>query len=159
MALGLPKAVEAQPDAHALLWLTASVALGVAGHADHLPLWLMLVIACLMTWRYLALRRRWRLPGITLRIIASVALVIALYQHYGLATGRVAGAGWLAGLVGLQFLELRAVQRDFALVILMGLAVLFIDVFGVKRRDWNLILSGAGLGVSLIIMVERFPGF
>lgn len=45
------------------------------------------------------------------------------------------------------------------LVILMGLAVLFIDVFGVKRRDWNLILSGAGLGVSLIIMVERFPGF
>lgn len=45
------------------------------------------------------------------------------------------------------------------LIIIMALAFLFIDLLGAKRRDWNLILSGAGLGVSLIMMAERFPGF
>jgi len=45
------------------------------------------------------------------------------------------------------------------LVIIMGLSLLFIDLLGVKRRDWNLILAGAGLGISLVMMVERFPGF
>ena len=34
---------------------------------------------------------------------------------------------------------------------------LIVDYFKVIRREWNLILSGAGFGVSLLLMVERFP--
>ena len=37
------------------------------------------------------------------------------------------------------------------------LSLLIVDVFRTPRREWNLIFSGAGLGISLILMVERFP--
>jgi hypothetical protein len=47
------------------------------------------------------------------------------------------------------------------LVIVMSiltLAYLFIKYLHVIRREWNLVISGAGAGVSLILMIERFPG-
>ena len=34
------------------------------------------------------------------------------------------------------------------------IAFIFIDIFGVKRRDWRLIISSAILGISLILMME-----
>lgn len=37
-------------------------------------------------------------------------------------------------------------------------STIFIGGFKVKRREWSLILSGAGIGVSLILMIERWPG-
>lgn len=42
-------------------------------------------------------------------------------------------------------------------LIIMGLTLLSVEIFGVKRRDWNLIFSGAALGISLILAFERFP--
>ncbi len=35
--------------------------------------------------------------------------------------------------------------------------VLLVDVSGMKRREWNLLLSGAAMGVSLILCIERWP--
>lgn len=37
------------------------------------------------------------------------------------------------------------------------ISYILINWFKVARRDWVLIFSGAGLGVSLSIMIERFP--
>lgn len=37
------------------------------------------------------------------------------------------------------------------------LGIITLDIFKVKPRDWNLVLSGAGLGISIILMIERFP--
>ncbi len=34
---------------------------------------------------------------------------------------------------------------------------LLVNLVGVKRREWNLILSGAAIGVSLILCMERWP--
>lgn len=34
---------------------------------------------------------------------------------------------------------------------------ILVDLLGVKRREWNLILSGAGLGISLTIIIDRLP--
>ena len=42
-------------------------------------------------------------------------------------------------------------------LIILGFAILFVDIAGVKRREWVLILSGGALGISLIMAVERFP--
>lgn len=42
-------------------------------------------------------------------------------------------------------------------VIVLLLSLLFVDVFRMKRRDWNLLLSGAAMGVSLILCIERWP--
>ncbi|MCK4919486.1 MAG: HupE/UreJ family protein [Bacteroidales bacterium] len=42
-------------------------------------------------------------------------------------------------------------------LIVMGLSLLIVDIMGVKRRDWNLLISGAALGISLILALERIP--
>ncbi len=34
---------------------------------------------------------------------------------------------------------------------------LLLHVFKVKQRDWILVLSGAGAGISIILMMERWP--
>jgi hypothetical protein len=46
--------------------------------------------------------------------------------------------------------------------ILIVILVLFVSILlvrgaGVSRRDWNLLLSGAAMGVSLILCIERWP--
>lgn len=42
-------------------------------------------------------------------------------------------------------------------LVIMGLTVLFVELMGAKRREWNLIFSGAAMGVSLILAMERIP--
>ncbi len=42
-------------------------------------------------------------------------------------------------------------------VAIMLLTLLVVDGFRYARRDWHVLLSGAGLGVSLVLMIERFP--
>lgn len=42
-------------------------------------------------------------------------------------------------------------------LIILALTLLFVDFFGVKRRDWHLIFSGGAMGISLIMAIERFP--
>lgn len=37
------------------------------------------------------------------------------------------------------------------------LGVITMDIFKAKPREWNLVFSGAGLGVSIILLIERFP--
>ena len=39
--------------------------------------------------------------------------------------------------------------------IIVSIAYLFISKLGVKHRDWNLFISGAAAGVSLIFMFEN----
>ncbi|MCB8994866.1 MAG: HupE/UreJ family protein [Bacteroidales bacterium] len=43
------------------------------------------------------------------------------------------------------------------LLIINALSLLIVDVAGVKRREWILVWSGVALGVSTILMVDRFP--
>lgn len=45
------------------------------------------------------------------------------------------------------------------MIVLVVLLVSFVlvNLFGMKRREWNLLLSGAAIGVSLILCVERWP--
>lgn len=46
------------------------------------------------------------------------------------------------------------------LIIVTGfliLGVLAMNVFKAKPREWNLVFSGAGMGVAIVLMIERFP--
>jgi hypothetical protein len=38
---------------------------------------------------------------------------------------------------------------------ILAVSLILVDILHVKRREWNLILSGAALGVSLILIFER----
>lgn len=41
--------------------------------------------------------------------------------------------------------------------IIMLLTKVVVDFLGLPRREWHILLSGAGLGISLVLMAERFP--
>ncbi len=41
--------------------------------------------------------------------------------------------------------------------LIMLLTLLIVDLLHYTRREWHVLLSGAGLGISLVLMVERFP--
>ena len=41
--------------------------------------------------------------------------------------------------------------------IIMLLTKVVVDFLGLPRREWYILLSGAGLGISLVLMTERFP--
>jgi len=45
----------------------------------------------------------------------------------------------------------------FIVGIVLLLTAITVYLGHVKKREWNLILSGAGLGVSLILIIDRFP--
>jgi hypothetical protein len=49
------------------------------------------------------------------------------------------------------------VGQIFIVSIIMLLTKVMVDLLGVPRREWHVLLSGAGLGISLVLMVERFP--
>jgi hypothetical protein len=51
-------------------------------------------------------------------------------------------------------LELGQIMIVLAVLLL---SFILVNLVGMKRREWNLILSGAALGVSLILCVERWP--
>lgn len=42
-------------------------------------------------------------------------------------------------------------------LIILAFSYLLTEIFKLKRREWDLIISGAGMGISLILLVERFP--
>ncbi len=37
------------------------------------------------------------------------------------------------------------------------IGIIFIQFLGTDRREWNLVVSGAGLGISLLLIFERLP--
>lgn len=42
-------------------------------------------------------------------------------------------------------------------VFIFLLTFIIVNLIMLRKRDWNLILSGAGLGISLVLIMERFP--
>ena len=43
----------------------------------------------------------------------------------------------------------------FIVIVILSFAWIAVKGFSVKQREWNLVLSGAGIGVSIILMIER----
>jgi len=41
--------------------------------------------------------------------------------------------------------------------VIILLTFLLVDLLKFPRRDWHILLSGAGMGISLLLMFERFP--
>ena len=39
--------------------------------------------------------------------------------------------------------------------VIVGIAYVFLNILGVKHRDWNVFVSGAAAGVALLLMFEN----
>jgi hypothetical protein len=42
-------------------------------------------------------------------------------------------------------------------LIVLSLNYLLTNIANIKQHDWRMVLSGAGLGMSILLMVDRFP--
>jgi hypothetical protein len=49
------------------------------------------------------------------------------------------------------------IGQVFVVLAITALSLLVVDLFGAKRREWSLVWTGAALGVSVILMISRFP--
>ena len=49
------------------------------------------------------------------------------------------------------------VGQIIIVILIMVLTKVMVDLLGMPKREWHVLLSGAGLGISLVLMIERFP--
>jgi hypothetical protein len=49
------------------------------------------------------------------------------------------------------------IGQIFVVIIILVITALITNVLKFNKREWNMVLSGAGAGVSLILIIERFP--
>jgi len=85
--------------------------------------------------------------------------------------GLIHGLGfsnYLRGLLGMEEnivlplfsfnLGLELGQIIIVLIVLL-ISFILVNILGMKRREWNLVLSGAAIGISIILVIERIPIF
>jgi transglutaminase-like putative cysteine protease len=101
----------------ALPWTLASVALAVGLHVHQLPVWVLATFALLALWRLLIAARRLPQPSRLVRMMAVIAVVLAVALSFGTFNGVDAGTALLTLMAGLKFLETRR-PRDHRLLLL-----------------------------------------
>ncbi len=101
-------------------------------------------------------------PGSISPLLQTVKYVLALF--FGLIHG-FGFSNYLKALLEKTELVLPLLSFNIGIELgqliivtsILTIATLVTRVGKVAQRDWNLVISGAGLGVSLIMSVERFP--
>ncbi|HEX9625348.1 MAG TPA: DUF3488 and transglutaminase-like domain-containing protein [Acidiferrobacterales bacterium] len=105
-------------------WLLAAIVAVVAPLTLSAPVWLTAVVLALLAWRYLGGARGRAVPGRGVRLVLTVAVVVAVYRHFGTVFGRDPGIALLIGMLGLKFLELRTVRDGILIVLLLFVLML-----------------------------------
>jgi len=101
------------------LYLLAVIALTIAPHATHLPLWASAVTATMLLWRARLALAGATLPGRWLLVGALVVVLALTLATHRTLLGREVGITLLVMLMALKTLELRA-RRDAFVVFFLG---------------------------------------
>lgn len=110
------------------LFLLGAIALSVAPHGPHLPWWCSAGFAMLFLWRLgLVLSGRW-MPRASVRWVAALACLLAVWAQYQTLIGREPGVALLVLFLGLKLLEMQA-RRDVFVVIFLCLFLLVAAFF------------------------------
>jgi transglutaminase-like putative cysteine protease len=103
--------------------LLLAVAMVVAPHFEHLPLWSTVVIGLMWIWRALLAQSLKPAPGRVVMALLLAAGTIAVWLEHGTLFGRDASVNFLLVLIGLKVLEMRA-RRDVLVIVFLSLFVL-----------------------------------
>ncbi len=106
-------------DQAAMTWLLVGLGLTILPHSLNLPIWASALALAIGLWRWLAAQRNWPLPNNKLKLLLTLALVVAIFINYGTLVGRDSGTALLVMMMGLKLVELRQ-RRD--VMVLMFLA-------------------------------------
>jgi protein-glutamine gamma-glutamyltransferase len=125
------------------LFLMLGAGLSVLPHVFHLPAWVSIGFLLLYVWRLgLVLSGRW-LPRDSVRWVAALACIIAVYVDYKTLLGRDSGVALLVLFLGLKLMEMRA-RRDLFVVIFLCFFLLVTSFF-YSQSFW------AALSVTLAV--------
>ena len=89
----------------------------------------------------------------------SAALFFGLIHGLGFSNYLRSLLGTERGLVLPLFSFNVGIEAGQILIVaaIMLLTKVVVDLLRYPKREWNILLSGAGLGISLVLMIERFP--
>ena len=107
-----------------LLWLVFAVMVAGAPHLLFVHPWVPVTIVALLTWRIAAATKRWKLPGLAIRLPLTMLGFIAVLFSYRKISGLDAGSALLLVMISLKLLETRG-HRDRAVVVFICYFLLF----------------------------------
>ena len=107
------------PGLERMIATSGALALALAPHVTHLPLWISAAFAGVALWRLLAEQRGWALPPRSVRNAAALAATVAVFAGYRTLNGLDAGTALLSVMACLKLLETRA-PRDHAVLVFVG---------------------------------------
>ncbi len=120
-----------QPAAISLrntVWITLTLALIAAPHAERLPWWLSLLAAAFCAWRLYIARMRLALPARWLMVLIVAAGSVAIFVQYRTLLGRDAGVALLVLMISLKLMETRT-QRDGMVLAFIGYFLVITNFF------------------------------
>lgn len=119
-------------------------------HVDRAPLWSLGVALCGAGWQLLYLLNRLALPGAALRLLITVALLMATVGTFRGVTGLSAGGALLLVMGSAKLLEMRQ-PRDARVVVVVSLALLMAAVL--ERQNLSrlpLFMASAWLALAAL---------
>ena len=124
-----PPASTAAPLEHAAVpWLLVAALATAAPHADHLPLWLSLLIATVLLWRTWLWHNRGALPKRWPLVLLVAGSVGGIGWQFHTLFGRDAGVALLVLFMALKPMEMRS-RRDALVVVMLGFFLLMTHYF------------------------------
>ncbi len=105
------------------------------------------------------LTRKQKVTSMLQTLKYSAALFFGLIHGLGFSNYLRSLLGSEKGLVLPLFSFNVGIEAGQILIVavIMAVTMVVVDLLKYSRREWHVLLSGAGLGVSLVLMVERFP--
>jgi protein-glutamine gamma-glutamyltransferase len=146
------KTKQPEIDSVALRWLLATGAMACASIAAELPIWISLVFATSLGWRYVIERFHLRRPRRFLRFTLAVLVVVGVSREFGTVLGRDPGLSLLLALLGLKLLELRGL-RD-AMFTLFLFYVVLVGAFLFNQTLLTAIWSVACIVASVATLIR-----
>ncbi len=127
-------------------WAIITVALALASHLRHLPIWISVLSVLLLLTRYLLLFRR---PVRSLKLllgVTAVASISGVMLQYGTLVGRDAGVALLALMLSLKVMEMKQI-RDAMLAIFLSYFLVMTSFF----FSQGILVSLYGFSVVVLI--------
>jgi protein-glutamine gamma-glutamyltransferase len=140
-----------------LLRLLAVLALVVAPHFAHMPLWMGAATAAVALWRAAGAVRQWPLPPRWLKLALVVAGFVGVQVSYGRVNGQHAGAALLVLMLALKLTEMRS-RRDVLVVVSLCYFTMLTH-FLFSQELWTILyLLACAVGVTALLIEANHPG-
>lgn len=132
------------------LFLTATCALIMAPHGNHLPMWIVQLAIGLLLWRSWITFRGERLPPRWLLLPACLMAIVGVLISHDSMIGRDSGVAMLFLLVAFKLLEMHS-RRDAFVVVFLSFFLILMNFFYSQSLLTTLLM---GLAVVLVLTVQ-----